>query len=128
MVCGFHDGAVAAFKTLSSAKYDAKERIWSFDLSEHGQLMRKVAALRPDFVLTGLPDWVVRSFGGRKVAKTRGDDDDLWDNVEPMLREGLMPFQREGVEFAYKRNVSNELLKLVVQPALKLLFTFRVES
>lgn len=106
----FHAAAVAAFKTVDSARYDAKERLWSFSVSDHARLAEAVRPLAPDFRLKQLPPWIVKVFGPRGErdrARSRAQlPAEIMDRVEPTLREGLMPFQREGVEFALKRDVS----------------------
>ncbi len=57
---GFHEGVVSALKSLKTASYSPKERVWSAGVEEHDELMRRVAGMRPDVMLEPLPRWIVR--------------------------------------------------------------------
>ncbi len=109
----FHPGAVAAFKEVDSGRYDARARLWSFSVREHDRLQGRLSPLRPEFALEPLPRWVVDVFGAkgdaereRRRRRSASARSIMSDEMGETLREGLMPFQREGVEFALKRGVS----------------------
>ena len=79
-------------------------------MADHSRLASSVAALRPDFVLEGLPRVVLDVFGERGEAercrrRASLPREVMEQFVGEALRDGLMPFQKEGVEFALKRQV-----------------------
>lgn len=129
---GYHEAAVEAFKRIRSASYQvmwmrslaevsfdadkcrvlylqACDRLWTFAISDHDKLMVELQKLKDDLAVNPLPKWILRAFSKPQAHETFSDSRSLRSVVEPSLLDALMPFQREGIEFALKRNASRRL-------------------
>ena len=58
----FHPGAITVFKTIQSSRYNATERIWSFSLKDHNELLKGLRPLQPEVQVDPLPKWILETF------------------------------------------------------------------
>ncbi|KAL2081024.1 hypothetical protein ACEWY4_022877 [Coilia grayii] len=99
---------ITAFKQMPSKSYDMKTRKWSFLLEDYGklvELLNPISAVEVE----PLPRPVVQVFSTQfEKSVSRGSgvhetpDADL-SEVDDTLASALMPFQREGVNYAVAR-------------------------
>ncbi|TRY72759.1 hypothetical protein TCAL_00987 [Tigriopus californicus] len=101
---GFHDTLIQIFKTLPSGAYNAQDRTWHFDLSDHDRLISQVQPLRPQVQVDPLPKCVIQTFTRPAPSiESETEAEELTQRLEPTLEQGLMPFQKAGVAFALRR-------------------------
>ncbi|MGH0136271.1 UNVERIFIED_CONTAM: hypothetical protein FKN15_064523 [Acipenser sinensis] len=102
---GFQADVIEACKQISSRNYDMKTRKWSFLLEDYKGLMEVLCRI-PSVEVEPLPRAVVQAFATQFIQtqpnKPEIPEADL-SNIDPMLENGLMHFQREGVNFAVSR-------------------------
>uniref|UniRef100_H2Z049 HARP domain-containing protein n=1 Tax=Ciona savignyi TaxID=51511 RepID=H2Z049_CIOSA len=101
----YHKEAVAVFKSLPTKLYDINSRRWNFDLSDYNLLMSSLKKEEGLF-LEPLPSTVLEVFkskisGGESKCPIQNID--LID-VDPKIVSSLMPFQKDGVNFAISKN------------------------
>ena len=119
----YQSEVIGIFKQSKSGQYNAQDRNWHFKISEHDELLAKLKPLMVknialvlscfhDFYdfqqkinlgIEPLPKWILETFSKFKL-KLIPDEDINWCDIEPTLAECLMPFQRDGVMYALKRN------------------------
>jgi len=97
---GYNEKLIQTFKKMKTGAYNAKTRIWSFDLSEHDPLLQALAALKSEVELTPLPRWILDTF--KRPKDYRPEDVDI-SGIEPVILDALMPFQREGIKYGISR-------------------------
>ncbi|XP_007908299.1 SWI/SNF-related matrix-associated actin-dependent regulator of chromatin subfamily A-like protein 1 [Callorhinchus milii] len=99
---GYHEGVITAFKQMESRNYNAKTRRWSFLLEDYKMLFKRLGAI-PGVEVEPFPRGVVQVFLPQFEKSQAGQLDipeaDL-SQVDPLLVQSLMPFQRDGVDFA----------------------------
>ncbi|KAG9477570.1 hypothetical protein GDO78_002780 [Eleutherodactylus coqui] len=102
---GYHVEIIGLFKQMSSRNYDMKTRKWSFLLEDYQKLME--ASLRlPQVEVEPLPRPVIQAFASQfeKTSLNRPEVPDVdLSAVDSKLVSSLMPFQRDGVNFAIFR-------------------------
>uniref|UniRef100_A0A8C8S1K4 SWI/SNF-related matrix-associated actin-dependent regulator of chromatin subfamily A-like protein 1 n=1 Tax=Pelusios castaneus TaxID=367368 RepID=A0A8C8S1K4_9SAUR len=102
---GYSAEMIQAFKQMNSRNYDLKTRKWSFQLEDYPRLMEAALGL-PSVTLEALPRPVIEVFAPRFDQPALHVSDvpeaDL-SAVDSKLVMSLMPFQREGVNFAISR-------------------------
>ncbi|XP_033857692.3 SWI/SNF-related matrix-associated actin-dependent regulator of chromatin subfamily A-like protein 1 [Acipenser ruthenus] len=102
---GFQADVIEAFKQISSRNYDMKTRNWSFLLEDYKGLMEVLCRI-PSVEVEPLPRAVVQAFA-TQFSQTQPNKPEIPEadlsNIDPMLENGLMHFQREGVNFAVSR-------------------------
>nr|XP_033802534.1 SWI/SNF-related matrix-associated actin-dependent regulator of chromatin subfamily A-like protein 1 [Geotrypetes seraphini]XP_033802535.1 SWI/SNF-related matrix-associated actin-dependent regulator of chromatin subfamily A-like protein 1 [Geotrypetes seraphini]XP_033802537.1 SWI/SNF-related matrix-associated actin-dependent regulator of chromatin subfamily A-like protein 1 [Geotrypetes seraphini] len=102
---GYHPDSIGAFKQISSRNYDMKTRKWSFLLEDYQRLSEALRSF-PSLQVEPLPKAVVQTFASQ-FEKTSTDPVDVPEaelsRVDSKLVNSLMPFQREGVNFAVSR-------------------------
>uniref|UniRef100_A0A8C6Q961 SWI/SNF-related matrix-associated actin-dependent regulator of chromatin subfamily A-like protein 1 n=1 Tax=Nothobranchius furzeri TaxID=105023 RepID=A0A8C6Q961_NOTFU len=90
---------IAAFKQMPSKSYDLATRKWSFSLEDYGKLSERVE-------VEPLPRAVIQvfsaSFDGKEARSLAVPEADL-SSIDPILTSSLMPFQKEGVNFAVSK-------------------------
>uniref|UniRef100_A0A8C5APF2 SWI/SNF-related matrix-associated actin-dependent regulator of chromatin subfamily A-like protein 1 n=1 Tax=Gadus morhua TaxID=8049 RepID=A0A8C5APF2_GADMO len=94
---GYHADVIAAFKQTPSRCYDMNTRKWNFALEDYRRLTIASAEVEP------LPRGVVQAFRARfdgTLVRPLGVPEADLSAVDPSLTSSLMPFQREGVNFA----------------------------
>lgn len=96
----YHQQMIEIFKSISSRSYDAVQRRWSFALSSHNELMQKLKPLRPDVLVAEIPSYVLRVF---QTASEEEYEVSL-SGIDCKLEQALLPFQKEGVCTAIRRN------------------------
>ncbi|XP_075789137.1 SWI/SNF-related matrix-associated actin-dependent regulator of chromatin subfamily A-like protein 1 isoform X2 [Pelodiscus sinensis] len=102
---GYAAEMIDVFKRMNSRNYDMKTRKWSFQLEDYPRLMEAVRSL-PSVEVEPLPKSVIQVFAPLldKPALSASDtpEADL-SAVDSKIVLSLMPFQREGVNFAISR-------------------------
>ena len=58
----YHPGAISVFKEIQSSRYNASDRVWSFDLKDQSELARRLGPFQPEIQLDPLPRWVLETF------------------------------------------------------------------
>ncbi|KAH0621269.1 hypothetical protein JD844_022374 [Phrynosoma platyrhinos] len=103
---GYAANIIAVFKQLNSRNYDMKTRKWSFLLEDYIELIEMVKNL-PEVELEPLPKSVVQIFASqfeKSVSKPADVPEADLSQVDSEVVTSLMPFQREGVNFAISRD------------------------
>ncbi|NXG47178.1 SMAL1 protein, partial [Psilopogon haemacephalus] len=96
---------IGVFKQLSSRNYDVNTRKWNFLLEDYPKLMETLQSLL-SVEVEPLPEAVIQTFAAqiqKSTSQTDTPDADL-SVVDSKIVSSLMPFQREGVNFAILRN------------------------
>ncbi|XP_035460497.2 SWI/SNF-related matrix-associated actin-dependent regulator of chromatin subfamily A-like protein 1 isoform X2 [Scophthalmus maximus] len=99
---GYNADVIAAFKQMPTKEYDMKTRKWSFSLDDYKRLMDLLGGMAAVEV-EPLPRAVIQAFSARfDGTEARSLDVPKADlsSIDPSLTQSLMPFQREGVNFA----------------------------
>ncbi|XP_073503559.1 SWI/SNF-related matrix-associated actin-dependent regulator of chromatin subfamily A-like protein 1 [Phyllobates terribilis] len=102
---GYHVEVIGLFKQMNSRNYDMKTRKWSFLLEDYQKLMEALLRIQQTEV-EPLPRPVVQAFASQfdKTCVSRSEIPDVdLSVVDFKLESSLMPFQREGVNFAISR-------------------------
>ncbi|NXN99728.1 SMAL1 protein, partial [Rhinopomastus cyanomelas] len=101
---GYSAEVIGVFKQMDSRNYDMNTRKWNFLLEDYPKLMETLQSL-VSVEVEPLPEAVVRTFAAliqRSTSQTDIPDVDL-SVVDSKVVTSLMPFQREGVNFAILR-------------------------
>ncbi|XP_071198020.1 SWI/SNF-related matrix-associated actin-dependent regulator of chromatin subfamily A-like protein 1 [Salvelinus alpinus] len=101
---GYHVDVIAAFKQMPSKNYDMKTRKWSFLLEDYKRLMDALGAI-PSVEMEPLPRGVIQVFSALFEGSQTSEvpEADL-SSIDPSLTRSLMPFQRDGVNFAVSKD------------------------
>ncbi|XP_030845914.1 SWI/SNF-related matrix-associated actin-dependent regulator of chromatin subfamily A-like protein 1 [Strongylocentrotus purpuratus] len=102
---GYHAKLIEIFKSIPSKSYDVNTKKWSFSLSHYDELVKAVQVLKSEVVLKPLPNSVCLAFRSQRSGKhttLEVPEADL-SGVDTKLAQGLMPFQKKGVDFAIHR-------------------------
>nr|XP_046260355.1 SWI/SNF-related matrix-associated actin-dependent regulator of chromatin subfamily A-like protein 1 [Scatophagus argus] len=102
---GYHVDVIAAFKQMPTKNYDMKTRKWSFSLQDYKRLMDRLGEIAAVEV-EPLPRAIVQAFSARfdgTEARSLDVPEADLSSVDPTLTSSLMPFQREGVNFAVSK-------------------------
>ncbi|NXJ15467.1 SMAL1 protein, partial [Odontophorus gujanensis] len=99
---GYSAEVVGVFKQMNSRNYDVKTRKWNFLLEDYPRLMKAFQSL-VSVEVEPLPGTVIQAFAAQIQSSTSQKmdfpDADL-SVVDSKIVTSLMPFQREGVNFA----------------------------
>ncbi|NXQ73975.1 SMAL1 protein, partial [Quiscalus mexicanus] len=101
---GYSAEVIAVFKKMDSRNYDMNTRKWNFLLEDYPKLMQVLLNL-VSVEVEPLPEAVIKTFAAqlqRSPSLTDIPDADL-SRVDTKIVMSLMPFQREGVNFAISR-------------------------
>ena len=101
VVAAYHAPLIEIFKSIASGQYNSNTRVWSFALFDHDLLLQKSRGLAPGLIVTPLPPFVRDAFRKQTDASAHLSID--LSRVEPHLRDQLMPFQKEGVQYGISR-------------------------
>ncbi|XP_028598388.2 SWI/SNF-related matrix-associated actin-dependent regulator of chromatin subfamily A-like protein 1 isoform X2 [Podarcis muralis] len=99
---GYADSAIGVFKQLNSRNYDMKTRKWNFLLEDYLRLIELLRSL-PAVEVEPLPKPVIQAFAAqfeKSASKVPDIPEADLSGLDPKLVASLMPFQREGVNFA----------------------------
>uniref|UniRef100_A0A8C4HM85 SWI/SNF-related matrix-associated actin-dependent regulator of chromatin subfamily A-like protein 1 n=1 Tax=Dicentrarchus labrax TaxID=13489 RepID=A0A8C4HM85_DICLA len=99
---GYHVDVIAAFKQMPTKSYDMKTRKWSFSLEDYKRLMDLLSGIAAVEV-EPLPRAIVQAFSARfdgTEARSLDVPEADLSSIDPSLTRSLMPFQKEGVNFA----------------------------
>ncbi|KAJ8004397.1 hypothetical protein DPEC_G00135290 [Dallia pectoralis] len=101
---GYHADVIAAFKRMSSKSYDMNTRKWSFLLEDYKILMDALGAI-PSVEVEPLPRAVVQVFSTQFGSHPRPLEipEANLTTIDSSLTQSLMPFQRDGVNFAVSK-------------------------
>ncbi|XP_005049502.1 PREDICTED: SWI/SNF-related matrix-associated actin-dependent regulator of chromatin subfamily A-like protein 1 isoform X1 [Ficedula albicollis] len=102
---GYSAELIGVFKQMDSRNYDMNTRKWNFLLEDYPKLMVVLLSLA-SVEVEPLPEAVIKTFAAqlqRSPSQTDIPDADL-SVVDSKIVTSLMPFQREGVNFAISRN------------------------
>ncbi|XP_027492831.1 SWI/SNF-related matrix-associated actin-dependent regulator of chromatin subfamily A-like protein 1 [Corapipo altera] len=102
---GYSAEVIGVFKQMDSRNYDVNTRKWNFLLEDYPKLMEVLQSL-VSVEVEPLPQAVIETFAAqlqRSSSRTDIPDADL-SVVDSKIVTSLMPFQREGVNFAILRN------------------------
>uniref|UniRef100_A0A7N6BDB4 SWI/SNF-related matrix-associated actin-dependent regulator of chromatin subfamily A-like protein 1 n=1 Tax=Anabas testudineus TaxID=64144 RepID=A0A7N6BDB4_ANATE len=95
---GYHVDVIAAFKQMPTKNYDTKTRKWSFSLEDYKRLTAVEVEPLPRAVIQAFS----ARFDGTEARSLDVPEADL-SSIDPSLTRSLMPFQREGVNFAVSK-------------------------
>uniref|UniRef100_A0A8C5TVD0 SWI/SNF-related matrix-associated actin-dependent regulator of chromatin subfamily A-like protein 1 n=1 Tax=Malurus cyaneus samueli TaxID=2593467 RepID=A0A8C5TVD0_9PASS len=101
---GYSAEVIGVFKQVDSRNYDMNTRKWNFLLEDYPKLMEVLLNL-VSVEVEPLPEAVIKTFAARlqrSPSQTDIPDADL-SAVDSKIVTSLMPFQREGVNFAIFR-------------------------
>ncbi|XP_078259361.1 SWI/SNF-related matrix-associated actin-dependent regulator of chromatin subfamily A-like protein 1 isoform X2 [Rhinoraja longicauda] len=101
----FHAEVLAVFKRVNSRNYDMKTRKWSFLLEDYKLLVEellKISGVQVEPLPRGVLEVFLPQFEKTCPDPVAIPEADLSD-VDCKLVESLMPFQRDGVNFAISR-------------------------
>uniref|UniRef100_A0A8C0BW70 SWI/SNF-related matrix-associated actin-dependent regulator of chromatin subfamily A-like protein 1 n=1 Tax=Buteo japonicus TaxID=224669 RepID=A0A8C0BW70_9AVES len=99
---GYSAEVIGVFKQMDSRNYDMNTRKWNFLLEDYPKLSEYLVSVEVE----PLPEAVIQTFAAqiqRSTSQTDVPDADL-SVVDSKIVTSLMPFQREGVNFAILRN------------------------
>lgn len=102
---GYHVDVIAAFKQMPTKSYDMKTRKWSFSFEDYKNLMDLLGGIAAVEV-EPLPRAVIQAFSARfdgTEARSLDVPEADLSGIDPTLTRSLMPFQREGVNFAVSK-------------------------
>uniref|UniRef100_A0A672TEZ6 SWI/SNF-related matrix-associated actin-dependent regulator of chromatin subfamily A-like protein 1 n=1 Tax=Strigops habroptila TaxID=2489341 RepID=A0A672TEZ6_STRHB len=99
---GYSAEVIGVFKQMDSRNYDINTKKWNFLLEDYPKLSEYLVSVE----MEPLPEAVIQAFAAqvqRSTSRTDIPDADL-SVVDSKIVKSLMPFQREGVNFAILRN------------------------
>uniref|UniRef100_A0A8P4G4K2 SWI/SNF-related matrix-associated actin-dependent regulator of chromatin subfamily A-like protein 1 n=1 Tax=Dicentrarchus labrax TaxID=13489 RepID=A0A8P4G4K2_DICLA len=96
---GYHVDVIAAFKQMPTKSYDMKTRKWSFSLEDYKRLSDGIAAVEVEPLPRAIVQAFSARFDGTEARSLDVPEADL-SSIDPSLTRSLMPFQKEGVNFA----------------------------
>ncbi|KAM6466511.1 SWI/SNF-related matrix-associated actin-dependent regulator of chromatin subfamily A-like protein 1 isoform 1-T1 [Liasis olivaceus] len=102
---GYAANIIGVFKQVNSRNYDMKTRKWNFLLEDYLRLIELVKSL-PEVELEPLSKPVIKAFLTQFEKSLSKAEDTLEADlagVDPTLVASLLPFQREGVNFAVSK-------------------------
>ncbi|XP_032859804.2 SWI/SNF-related matrix-associated actin-dependent regulator of chromatin subfamily A-like protein 1 isoform X2 [Tyto alba] len=102
---GYSLEVIEVFKQMHSRNYDMNTKKWNFLLEDYPKLMQVLQSL-VSVEVEPLPEAVIQTFAAQiqtSTPQTDIPDADL-SVVDSKIVTSLMPFQREGVNFAVLRN------------------------
>ncbi|XP_041663486.1 SWI/SNF-related matrix-associated actin-dependent regulator of chromatin subfamily A-like protein 1 isoform X2 [Cheilinus undulatus] len=102
---GYNADVIAAFKQMPTKSYDMKTRKWSFALEDYKRLvdlLSGIAAVEVEPLPRAIVQAFSASFDGTEARSLDVPEADL-SGIDPSLTHSLMPFQREGVNFAVSK-------------------------
>lgn len=100
----YQNEVIQMFKQFKSGQYNAKDRLWSFAITEHNDIIAKLRPLAKssNVHIESLPKWILETFLNFRPLP-ESEIQGHFDGIEPTLRDSLMPFQRDGVLYALQR-------------------------
>ncbi|XP_073330421.1 SWI/SNF-related matrix-associated actin-dependent regulator of chromatin subfamily A-like protein 1 [Pagrus major] len=102
---GYNADVIAAFKQMPTKNYDMKTRKWSFSLEDYKRLLdllSGIAAVEVEPLPRAIVQTFSASFDGTEARSLDVPEADI-SSIDPSLTCSLMPFQREGVNFAVSK-------------------------
>ncbi|KAM6934194.1 SWI/SNF-related matrix-associated actin-dependent regulator of chromatin subfamily A-like protein 1 [Xenentodon cancila] len=101
----YHADVISAFKQMPTKSYDMVTRKWSFSLEDYKRLMDLISRIA-GVEVEPLPRAIIQAFSARfdgTEARSLDVPEADLSNIDPTLTSSLMPFQREGVDFAVSK-------------------------
>ncbi|XP_054471229.1 SWI/SNF-related matrix-associated actin-dependent regulator of chromatin subfamily A-like protein 1 isoform X2 [Anoplopoma fimbria] len=102
---GYNVDVIAACKQMPTKSYDMKTRKWSFSLADYKRLLDLLSGIAAVEV-EPLPRAVIQAFSARfdgTEARSLDVPEADLSSIDPSLTCSLMPFQRDGVNFAVSK-------------------------
>uniref|UniRef100_A0A8C3AK53 SWI/SNF-related matrix-associated actin-dependent regulator of chromatin subfamily A-like protein 1 n=1 Tax=Cyclopterus lumpus TaxID=8103 RepID=A0A8C3AK53_CYCLU len=102
---GYNVDVIAAFKQMPTKNYDMKTRKWSFSLGDYKRLLdllSGIAAVEVEPLPRAIVQTFFARFDGTEARSLDVPEADL-SRIDPSLTCSLMPFQRDGVNFAVSK-------------------------
>ncbi|XP_068428512.1 SWI/SNF-related matrix-associated actin-dependent regulator of chromatin subfamily A-like protein 1 isoform X2 [Clinocottus analis] len=102
---GYNVDVITAFKQMPTKNYDLKTRKWSFSLLDYKRLLDLLSGMAAVEV-EPLPRAIVQTFSARfdgTEARSLDVPEADLSSIDPVLACSLMPFQRDGVNFAVSK-------------------------
>ncbi|XP_028249272.1 SWI/SNF-related matrix-associated actin-dependent regulator of chromatin subfamily A-like protein 1 isoform X2 [Parambassis ranga] len=99
---GYHVDVITAFKQMPTKSYDKETKKWIFSLEDYKRLMDVLSGIAAVEV-EPLPRAIIQAFSARfdgTEARSLDVPEADLSSIDPTLTRSLMPFQREGVNFA----------------------------
>ncbi|TRY66199.1 hypothetical protein DNTS_028309 [Danionella cerebrum] len=103
---GYHADVIGIFKETPSKCYDMKTRKWNFLLEDYGKLLSNLSEL-PAVEVEPLNHAVIQTFASqfeKTESHTHVPPEADLSHIDSHLAHSLMPFQRDGVNFAVSRD------------------------
>ncbi|XP_041057133.1 SWI/SNF-related matrix-associated actin-dependent regulator of chromatin subfamily A-like protein 1 isoform X2 [Carcharodon carcharias] len=103
---GYHEEVLKVFKRVKSRHYNMKTRKWSFLLEDYKELfdaLSRISAVQIEPFPRGVLEVFLPQFEKSYLEPLEIPEADLL-SVDSKLVHSLMPFQREGVNFAISRD------------------------
>uniref|UniRef100_A0A2Z5TRI1 Putative SWI/SNF-related matrix-associated actin-dependent regulator of chromatin subfamily A-like protein 1 n=1 Tax=Reticulitermes speratus TaxID=60591 RepID=A0A2Z5TRI1_9NEOP len=103
VIVPYQEQLIEMFKSIDSKVYNPNDRTWNFALEDYHVFMKKLQCLKGAVSVSGLPDYVLKTFlkCTHEPEDYRGVD---LSRIDKVLIDSLMPFQREGICFGISRN------------------------
>ncbi|KAG8198721.1 hypothetical protein JTE90_023489 [Oedothorax gibbosus] len=98
----FHKELIEVFKSIPNRLYDMQTKKWNFPVKDHDKLISLVKPLHSEVILAPLPKVILNVFKSAPATRTIEDVD--LSRLDPFMLKTLLPFQKEGVQFAVKHN------------------------
>ncbi|XP_031714375.1 SWI/SNF-related matrix-associated actin-dependent regulator of chromatin subfamily A-like protein 1 [Anarrhichthys ocellatus] len=102
---GYNVEVIAAFKQMPTKSYNMKTKKWSFSLEDYKRLLDLLSGIAAVEV-EPLPRAIVQTFSARfdgTEARSLDVPEADLSSIDPLLTSSLMPFQRDGVNFAVSK-------------------------
>ncbi|XP_030642537.1 SWI/SNF-related matrix-associated actin-dependent regulator of chromatin subfamily A-like protein 1 [Chanos chanos] len=102
----YHVDIIGIFKQMPSKNYEMKTRKWNFLLEDYKKLMEALNAI-PSVEVEPLPRAVIQAFSSqfeKSQSKAPEIPEADLSSIDSTLTRSLMPFQRDGVNFAVSRD------------------------
>ncbi|KAM9850478.1 SWI/SNF-related matrix-associated actin-dependent regulator of chromatin subfamily A-like protein 1 [Aulostomus maculatus] len=99
---GYQVDVIAAFKQMPTKCYDMKTKKWSFSLEDYRRLMELLGGIAAVEV-EPLPRAIIQAFSARfegPQARSLDVPEADLSSIDSSITSSLMPFQKEGVNFA----------------------------
>jgi SWI/SNF-related matrix-associated actin-dependent regulator 1 of chromatin subfamily A len=103
VIVPYQEQLIEIFKSIDSKVYNPQDRTWSFALEDYHVFMKKLQCLKGSVSVSGLPDYVLKTFLNPAYEHEDCRDVDL-SRIDKSLLDSLMPFQREGICFGISKN------------------------
>ncbi|XP_034945253.1 SWI/SNF-related matrix-associated actin-dependent regulator of chromatin subfamily A-like protein 1 isoform X2 [Chelonus insularis] len=99
----FYQPLIDFIKKYPSRSYNAQTKLWSFSITEYEKIMTEIKSNISNVSLVGIPNFVIKTFLKQKSSDSKDQEIDF-SCIDKTLTNILMPFQKEGISYAIKKN------------------------